>query len=99
MGIAPKDISYDAEIAVYDLDPTNMKYKMQDVAYQYLDFDMDEYLNSLGIKKQEQMNLFEQNADNTEYEKYLNTLYSYLIYKLYETTTKKIGRTRRNRAI
>jgi len=91
MGIAPQDISYDAEIAVYDLDATNMKYKMQDVAYQYLDFDMDEYLNSLGIKKQEQMNLFEENADNNEYEKYLNTLYAYLIYKLYKTTTKKLA--------
>ena len=91
MGIAPQDISYDAEIAVYDLDATNMKYKMQDVAYQYLDFDMDKYLNSLGIKKQEQMNLFEENADNNEYEKYLNTLYAYLIYKLYKTTTKKLA--------
>lgn len=90
LGIVPQHIIYDAEVAVYDLDPSNMKYKMQDVAYQYLDFDMDEYLNALGIKKQEQLNLFEENAENNDYEKHLNTLYCYLIYKLYEKTTKEL---------
>lgn len=88
--IVPQHIIYDAEVAVYDLDPSNMKYKMQDVAYQYLDFDMNEYLNALGIKKQEQLNLFEENAENNDYEKHLNTLYCYLIYKLYEKTTKEL---------
>ena len=91
-GILPQNIIYDAEVAVYDLDPSNMKYKMQDVAYQYLDFNMDEYLNGLGIKKQEQINLFEENADNDEYERYLNTLYCYLIQKLYEKTTEELER-------
>ena len=67
-----------------------MKYKMQDVAYQYLDFNMEEYLNGLGIKKQEQLNLFEENADNDEYERHLNTLYCYLIQKLYEKTTEEL---------
>ena len=91
-GILPQNIIYDAEVAVYDLDPSNMKYKMQDVAYQYLDFNMEEYLNGLGIKKQEQINLFEENADNDEYERYLNTLYCYLIQKLYEKTTEELER-------
>lgn len=67
-----------------------MKYKMQDVAFQYLDFSMDEYLNALGIKKQEQINLFEQASDNNEYEKNVNTLYCYLIQKLYEKTMKEL---------
>ena len=65
---------------------------MQDVAYQYLDFNMEEDLNGLGIKKQEQINLFEENADNDEYERYLNTLYCYLIQKLYEKTTEELER-------
>lgn len=91
-GILPQNIIYDAEVAVYDLDPSNMKYKMQDVAYQYLDFNMEEYLNGLGVKKQEQINLFEENADNDEYERYLNTLYCYLIQKLYEKTTEELER-------
>lgn len=91
-GILPQNIIYDAEVAVYDLDLSNMKYRMQDVAYQYLDFNMDEYLNGLGIKKQEQINLFEENADNDEYERYLNTLYCYLIQKLYEKTTEELER-------
>ena len=90
IGIKPRNIIYDAEIATYDLNPTNMKYKMEDVAYQYLDINIEDYLNALGVKKQEQINLFEENANNDEYDKNLNTLYSYLIYKLYELTTKKL---------
>ena len=90
-GILAKNIIYDAEIAVYDLDPSNMKYKMQDVAFQYLDFNMEEYLEALGIKKQAQINLFEENADNDEYEKNINTLYCYLIQKLYEKTKVELS--------
>ena len=51
---------------------------------------MDEYLNALGIKKQEQINLFEQTSENDEYEKNINTLYSYLIQQLYEKTMKEL---------
>ena len=90
LGITTKGIVYDAEIAVYDLDPSNMKYKMEDVAYQYLDFSIEEYIKGLGIKKEEQINLFEENSKSNEYEKTLNALNAYLIQKLYEKTIKEI---------
>ena len=90
LGITTKGIVYDAEIAVYDLDPSNMKYKMEDVAYQYLDFSIEEYIKGLGIKKEEQINLFEENSKSNEYENTLNALNVYLIQKLYEKTIKEI---------
>ena len=90
LGITTKGIVYDAEIAVYDLDPSNMKYKMEDVAYQYLDFSIEEYIKGLGIKKEEQINLFEENSKSNEYENTLNALNAYLIQKLYEKTIKEI---------
>ena len=90
LGITTKGIVYDAEIAVYDLDPSNMKYKMEDVAYQYLDFSIEEYIKGLGIKKEEQINLFEENSKSNEYENTLNALNAYLIQKLYEKTVKEI---------
>ena len=90
LGITTKGIVFDAEIAVYDLDPSNMKYKMEDVAYQYLDFSIEEYIKGLGIKKEEQINLFEENSKSNEYENTLNALNAYLIQKLYEKTIKEI---------
>ena len=90
LGITTKGIVYDAEIAVYDLDPSNMKYKMEDVAYQYLDFSIEEYIKGLGIKKEEQINLFEENSKSNEYENTLNALNAYLIQKLYEKTITEI---------
>ena len=90
LGITPKGIVYDAEIAVYDLDPSNMKYKMEDIAYQYLDFNTEDYLKGLGIKKEEQINLFEENTNANEYEKTINSLNTYLIYKLYEKTNLEL---------
>ncbi len=90
LGITTKGIVYDAEIAVYDLDPSNMKYKMEDVAYQYLDFSIEEYIKGLGIKKEEQINLFEENSKSNEYENTLNAVNAYLIQKLYEKTIKEI---------
>ena len=90
LGITTKGIVYDAEIAVYDLDPSNMKYKMEDVAYQYLDFSIEEYIKGLGIKKEEQINLFEENSKSNEYENTLNALNAYLIQNLYEKTIKEI---------
>ena len=63
---------------------------MEDVAYQYLDFSIEEYIKGLGIKKEEQINLFEENSKSNEYENTLNAVNAYLIQKLYEKTIKEI---------
>ena len=100
-GIDLNGINYDASIAAYILNPTNNKLKINDLAEQYLEIDVNEILGS--NQKVEQINLFDtmqnvgtsdqneekqENARKSKEEKY--TLYSYIIYKLQEITMKKL---------
>ena len=77
-GIELKGINYDASIAAYILNPTNNKLKLNDLAEQYLEIDVDEILGNNSEQKVEQINLFDamqsgglsySNADKTEEEK------------------------------
>ena len=63
-GIDFKGINYDASIAAYILNPTNNKLKINDLAEQYLEIDVNETLGNNQNKKAEQINLFDtmQNA-------------------------------------
>ena len=101
-GIDFKGINYDASIAAYILNPTNNKLKLDDLAEQYLEIDINEILGNSSEQKGQQINLFdamqtieesdeklkEENAKKLESEKY--ALYSYIIYKLQEVTMKKL---------
>ena len=68
-----KGISYDASIAAYILNPTNNKLKLNNLAEQYLEIDIDETLGEAKKAKGEQINLFdtmqEANLSNTNNEK------------------------------
>ena len=63
-GIDFKGINYDASIAAYILNPTNNKLKINDLAEQYLEIDVNEILGNNQNQKAEQINLFDtmQNA-------------------------------------
>ncbi len=101
-GIDFNGLSYDASIAAYILNPTNNKLKLEDLAEQYLEIDINEILGNSSEPKEQQINLFdamqtieeadeklkEENAKKLESEKY--ALYSYIIYKLQEVTMKKL---------
>ena len=101
-GIDFNVLSYDASIAAYILNPTNNKLKLDDLAEQYLEIDINEILGNSSEPKGQQKNLFdamqtieesdeklkEENAKKLESEKY--ALYSYIIYKLQEITMKKL---------
>ena len=101
-GIDFNGLSYDASIAAYILNPTNNKLKLDDLAEQYLEIDINEILGNSSEPKGQQINLFdamqtieesdeklkEENAKKLESEKY--ALYSYIIYKLQEITMKKL---------
>ena len=94
------NIVYDAEIAGYDLNPTG-KPTMQNLASEYLDLDIDEYIanNSEATEEKsesEQINLFdnisaESDKEEIDNDKYKNALFVYCIGKLQEPTTKKLG--------
>ena len=58
-GIDFKGINYDASIAAYILNPTNNKLKLNDLAEQYLEIDVNEILGDSKSSKIEQINLFD----------------------------------------
>ena len=87
-----KGIKFDAEIAAYLLNPSNGKYKLEELASQYLDIDISEYLEAVGAKQQKemQMTLFSQDETNIDFEKYQNAIYMYTIAKLTEVMNQKL---------
>ena len=91
IGITMKNISYDAKIAAYILNPTS-KYTLDVIARDYLEIDNGEYLQSQGANKQaEQTSLFDAQEDTKDDStKIKNSLYAEEIYKLSEVTMKKL---------
>lgn len=91
-GIYLKEIKFDTEIAAYLLNPSNGKYKIDELANQYLSIDIPEYLEFVGAKQQKetQMTLFSQDEMNVDFEKYQNAIYMYTIAKLAEIMNKKL---------
>ena len=94
IGITMKNITYDAKVAAYILNPTS-KYTIDVIARDYLEIDNAEYLQEQGVKGEaEQTSLFDmasqagEQQDNSK--KIENCLYAEEIYKLAETTMKKL---------
>lgn len=94
-GIELKGIKFDISIAAYILNPTNNKLKIENLAEQYLEIEVNEVLEENTSKKGEQINLFDE-ISNTEkqqenkLEEKKCTFYSYIIYKLQQITTKQL---------
>ena len=79
LGITLKNISYDIEVASYDIDPTNIKHSLNEIAEQYLDIDIESL-----IPQKTQLDLF--STEETDFNPcgiYVNTIFE--IYKLTKT--------------
>ena len=99
IGITMQNIVYDAKVASYVLNPTS-KYTMDIIVRDYLEIDNAEYLQSQGIKEEEneQTSLFDMQAENEdsqkdESKKITTCLYAKEIYQLSEVTIKKLEET------
>lgn len=97
LGIKATGFTFDAEIAAYDINPTNIKYHMEEVASQYLNLEINDYIENIKNAEekqeetQEQMNLFDKQGDNIkEVKPYREFLYVYAIGKLQEVTIQKL---------
>ena len=95
-GIGYNNIKYDAEIAGYNLNPTD-KNTIDEMAKKYLGIDIEEYMENefedSNKSNSAQLNLFDNNQNNGEElkkEKYRNSLICYIIAKLQEVTIKKL---------
>lgn len=94
--IGYNNIKYDAEIAGYNLNPTD-KNTIDEMAKKYLGIDIEEYMENefedSNKSNSAQLNLFDNNQNNGEElkkEKYRNSLICYIIAKLQEVTIKKL---------
>ena len=92
MGISMEGLYFDAEIAAYDLNPSNGRYPLEELASQYLNLDVQQYLAGLGVQNSEntQMNLFQTQDENEESQKYEKAILVYVIYQLQEVMLKKL---------
>ena len=92
MGINLNNLVYDAEIAMYDIDPTDSKHSLEDAASKYLNIDISQYIKQLGIReKDQQINLFEQNENESDkYDETLACIYAYIIYRLSVITLESL---------
>ena len=97
LGIECNNIYFDAEIAGYDLNPTN-KNTLKELAQQYLDLDINEVLSSklenIGQNENKQINLFDtvpQKEDESS--KYIECINSYVISELLDITLNKLKET------
>ncbi len=90
--ITLEGIENDISIGAYILNPTNNKLDLKNLAMQYLELDIEEYIGE--EDNQKQMTLFEENdtqKDKKDLEKY--TLYAYVIEKINIMILQKLKET------
>ncbi len=102
LGIEFKGIEFDTKIAAYILNPTNNKYLLEDLFKEYIQIDINEYIENKNENENEnensQINLFDSlNIENDESEeekrKKQNVLKSFCINKLYNALIEKLEET------
>ncbi len=79
-GIKMKSIKYDIEVAGYDIDPTNVKHKLSEIAMQFLNIDIQK------LMPEKQINLFEEQVED----KNEIGIYVLTIKNIYEKTKIKL---------
>ncbi len=79
LDIKMNNIAFDIEVAAYDVNPTNIKHKLEEIAMQYLEFDINEFIPD------GQTSLFDTNDNTNEIGPYV-----YAINKLYEKLTEEL---------
>ena len=91
VGINIEGIYYDIAVAGYLLNPINTKFDIENLASQYIELDIKEYIGE--EEKEEQINLFDsinENKETKNTEKEFDLIYVYAIAKIQEETLKKL---------
>ena len=87
----PRNLMFDVEIAGYILNATSGKYKIEELALDYLDIDIIDYLQKNGKKSENQINLF---VKTEEEESLTDGIYAYAIYCLKQKLEKELSKTK-----
>ncbi len=85
VGIEPKNMMYDVKIASYLLNSNSNQYKIKDLAFDYLNLDLDGFETE---KNEEQTSFFDEPKE--EKQNLENEVYCYCISKLPEILDKKL---------
>ena len=90
LGIEINNIYYDVKISAYDLNPTSSNFSLENIANQYLNIDLNEYLSKYNNEKKvdKQLNLFQIEEDDNS--KNIYGLKVYLIKKICEKTLEEL---------
>ena len=84
LGIKPNNLSFDAQIAAYILNPTIGNYSIENLAKEYIKLDVEQYWVKCENK---QMNLFEEEKEEKDLDK---TIYVFIIAKLENAMIEKL---------
>ena len=91
IGIEPKNLTFDVEIAGYILNATAGKYSVEELAQEYLDMDIEAYLSMRGKKSEEQINLFE---EEKQVDSSHEGIYAYAIFCLKQKLEENLKKTK-----
>ena len=90
--IEMNNLSFDIEISAYLLNPTNNKYIIEDLSREYLELDIQEYLDKNNVEKEsdKQINLFEDINQKEKANMYEESFICFSIAKLKDVLEKKM---------
>ncbi len=77
LGVNPQNMMFDAEIAMYILNATSNSYSIEELARQYLDMDISDYIKE--EQEEHQTSLFDIVEENSQKANYTYALYAYVI--------------------
>ena len=94
IGITTQNLKYDVTVASYIIDPSVGKYLIEDLTNQYLNIDVNEFINqNVGgdvSAPRKQISLFDIEEATSESEIYKTAFYAYSIGKLSKILTTKL---------
>ena len=93
VGITLEGIENDISVGAYILNPTNNKLELKNLAMEYLELDIDEYIGTED-DNQKQMTLFDDNnVENNKKDSEKYNLYVYIIDKINDIVIEKLKDT------
>ena len=92
VGITLEGIENDISVGAYILNPTNNKLELKNIAMEYLELDIDEYIGT-EEDDQKQMTLFDNNVEDNKKDSEKYNLYVYIIDKINDIIIEKLKDT------
>ena len=94
IGVEATGFYFDIEIAAYLLNPTKSEYSIEELSDQYIELDIDHYVNTNENKTiNKQITLFEELNENQQNLSIKNATYVYCIEKLYKILEEELEKT------